>query len=323
MPRAHHKNKETLLEVNPPIIIEEDDTSTSPSLLSSNNWLSHDLKHLMRLPLDVQLNAILGSSDADSFLNPTIKDKKKVCLVDSGINVSKKHDAHELWNNLRLQSQKKLNKKEKDIPYIKHNYKNNLVSEEKLIRKIQFSRHRTELMHRVSQTNRDKTKELLKDFYFPSFEAEFNPLAQTEEYLQQKKPVPSLMIQTEDDLPSSNKGSVICSEKHADKNKHPDSALKIRYLSEEDCTSSGMFRERMMELGIVVNSGISMNKSLHSVNIGSNLVNKEHDSLITTTTPSTCTILINSESSSQCVEQWQPLTMQAIEEHRAPVNSED
>lgn len=41
-------------------------------------WLENDLTFLIQSPLNVQLRAILGSSTAESFLHPTIKDQKKV-----------------------------------------------------------------------------------------------------------------------------------------------------------------------------------------------------------------------------------------------------
>ncbi len=82
MPRPL-RSKEDLVD-GPPVIIEED----------GSDWLKNDLCYLIQSPIDVQLNAILGSVDADAFLNPTIKDKKKLTLADSGINVSKKQGLH-------------------------------------------------------------------------------------------------------------------------------------------------------------------------------------------------------------------------------------
>ncbi len=83
MPRVT-RSKDELLDA-PPIIIEETRFEEG-----SSDWLNNDLHCLVQSPLEVQLRAILGSADADSFLNPTIKDKKKVTLADSGINVAKK-----------------------------------------------------------------------------------------------------------------------------------------------------------------------------------------------------------------------------------------
>ena len=43
-----------------------------------SDWLENDLLCLSQSPLEVQLKSILGSNIAESFLHPTIKDKKKV-----------------------------------------------------------------------------------------------------------------------------------------------------------------------------------------------------------------------------------------------------
>ena len=54
-----------------------------------SEWLKNDLMYLVQSPLEVQLRTILGAKIADSFLNPTIKDKRKVRL-DGRFHIPKK-----------------------------------------------------------------------------------------------------------------------------------------------------------------------------------------------------------------------------------------
>ena len=58
--------------------------------------------------------------------------------------------------------------------FFQQSYGTRYLSENKALRQIQFSRHRTELMHRISQMNRAKTKEFLNDFFLPSFDEDFS-----------------------------------------------------------------------------------------------------------------------------------------------------
>ncbi len=81
-------------------------------------------------------------------------------------------------------------------------------------------------------------------------------------------------------------------------------------MSEEDCSSPGEFKQRMRELGVVVNNGVSMNGFKAS---STHLVEKDY-------------IEKPQLSDSQCQgnkgregRSWEPLTMRALEEHKEPV----
>ncbi|XP_065066652.1 uncharacterized protein LOC135692457 [Rhopilema esculentum] len=212
------------------------------------DWLENDLVCLSQSPLEVQLKAILGSNIADSFLHPTIKDKKKV-KTDAKFLLSRNQgslDAHEIWHSLRANSKLKLSKEENELLSQSWPHERKNVAESKILRQIQFSRHRTDLMNRVSQINKVKTKEMLKDFFLTSFDEDFSDIANT----QRKENLAAVLLPLQDELFSRD----LKRETHT----VAENGSRIKFVSEEDCRFSGSFRERLEDIGVSCNIGISM-----------------------------------------------------------------
>lgn len=97
-------------------------------------------------------------------------------------------------------------------------------------------------MHRVSQMNHNKTKELLKDFFLPSFHDDFSDLLHSQKSMRPLKP--------------KDETRPIQDETHLNVVKGNDS--KMKFVSEDECRCPGQFRERLEDLGISIKTGISL-----------------------------------------------------------------
>lgn len=304
--------------------------------------LTENFKELLLDPVDVQLEKLLGSAEAEDFLHPTFRDGAKKTLNPMGIQRKLSGiGAKELWSTLRNKSQIKLEKQDNMIPidvkkaytaFLRECLHNNLptvrrsfckvgddvfeedrISESQLIQDIKLTRHRLDLMFRVAHMNRDKTKLLVKtaDSGEPSEGTVSRPLRYNPHQIlempekQDLSPLPVFALTSTD----GEKKDVSLPPSPREGTSEPESLQdvvaggeKITFLTEEMATCEGEFSKRHNAPGC--------SSSMAPVNKG---LLRRTNTRGTLSAPASC--MSAREEKKNQNKRWEPLSVSALLEY--------
>lgn len=216
-----------------------------------SDWLQEDLCQLQGDELERQLEVIFGKDKASQFINPTIEDKPQNTTLSTFKKKYGHLGAHALWHSMRKNSMKRLSQNTQNLTDSKIQ---SIPKNDGTLKNIEVYKHKFELMYRIAHLNEEKTKQCLDLVKLPMITGELLMDVGPDKYL-----IPSQheKVDRHLSLPSLKTQQSVSFAEEGETTFKSKSNQALCFLSEGDCTSPGMFQERMQLLGVDSSIGIS------------------------------------------------------------------
>jgi len=135
---------------------------------SPDSWSDEKFAHLREQSLKSQLGAIFGDTQAEQYLNPSMRmrerERKRMKTIPSNMSTNK-IGASELWDSLRSQSKQKQSKL--DCPSESRLSCTRSPVTAQSLKKVATHTHKLQFMYKVAQINEVRAKRLIKKIDLP------------------------------------------------------------------------------------------------------------------------------------------------------------